>query len=353
METPENARKVPDKRDNGPGPWPHTLPWRNLNEDMWSGPIKEPAIHAYGGHLVLPHHQAKDWQTVSEAIQLSNLRAPAYVQGWWEPPITMGFEHRAKHNQPGQKVRLSSEWDWIEAPKDYCDYCGDDGHKIHECGLHQLKQDFNEVSCLNCNGASHTLAQCISPPQFDDSMSRAEKLVKYTKTDHFRKALYGQHVALARLAGREGQVPALHHDKGNAALAFTWCNCPDCSPDKHETTLHNFIDRVIQQWLDEDVQTIVHQSEKKGKPVSDEKLNKLQECLRMSFDLVIDVSFCPVIWRVAHKQRPDRVGIVINPMESVAVDTLWRTSLAAMGWLAPALPDVSAFADGYRVPCEP
>jgi hypothetical protein len=43
-----------------------------------------------------------------------------------------------------------------------------------------------------------------------------------------------------------------------------------------------------------------------------------------------------------HKSS-DEMFNLINPFKSVAVDTLWRATIGAMGWDVPCMPDGTKF----------
>jgi hypothetical protein len=213
----------------GPGPHLHTMPTPYpMTESMWAPPIGPG--HPYDGRHALPSVRAKEWDEIATAIKLLNLgfydrqrRAGHFTQPqYWEPPIPMGFDERAKFYQPGQRASLrgggggcpvgcecggeacasvrafmGSEYDWRQVRQSGCAYCGDDRHSTIFCELLMLHGSNAKVRCLNCGDAGHFLCACASPPKFDNDDPRSKKLMFYAHSAHWRETLTRQHARFA------------------------------------------------------------------------------------------------------------------------------------------------------------
>jgi hypothetical protein len=326
----EQARTI-EEISRGPGPYPHTRsdPIQPIEENMWLPPIKPG--HRYTGKNALPHPRSREWDEVAEAVKLLNLeylerdtRAPK----WWEPPVPMGFDARARFNQPPpQPNSLSStlrcggknEWDWVKVPIAGCKYCGDDRHLTGGCHLRKVDAEGMRERCINCNEKGHFLRDCTFLPVFDSTVSRARKLQLYAHTEHWRQTLHQQHsLFVNKQSGKD--YPKLDTGMGDASLAFSWLNCTPCQPNGHWDAIQSNVERL--------------KAECEALPENEES-----EAYWNDPQWLLEYKNCPVIWNVMHKQDPSVEWTVFNPLSSVAVDAFWRTGMKAMGWDAPELPN--------------
>jgi hypothetical protein len=329
----EEKRTPADCKEYGAGFHPHmgmqTI--RPLTEDMWVRGIGPG--HRYHGRCVTPNPGGREWWEISEAIKGLNievLEREVRRSTQFEPPIPTGFGARAKFNQPGrqQPVRKAplrggdtiDEWDWVYTPIEGCRYCGDDRHETSGCELMQLHRDKAIIQCLNCQGSGHFLRDCMNLPKFNDLDTRARKMQVYAHTEHWRRTLHEQHTKFAALGGVDN-YPPLTDGKGDPSVAFSWLDCPNCTPEGH--------------W--DRFREVMKNSRWQFKDLDEHKDDVTRHWEHPLWLFIYDM--CPVIWSVMHRENPHLVLHFINPTNSVAVDAFWRMTMKAMGWDAPDLPD--------------
>jgi hypothetical protein len=249
----------------GPGPYLHTMQTpQPMVESMWTPPIGPG--HPYDGRNALPSVRAREWDEIATAIKLLNLnyhdrqRRTGFQcnynqQPYWEPPIPMGFEKRAKFNQPGPRAPLrggggggpcecgsetcngapvTSEWDWTRVRASGCAYCGDDRHSTIFCELLLLHGVKEKVRCMSCGVTGHFLRDCTAPPRFDDEDPRSKKLVYYAHSAHWRQTLaqqqarFSRNLVEAKMPPTPTPAPATPPDSrsrsGSGAAATAACN---------------------------------------------------------------------------------------------------------------------------------
>jgi hypothetical protein len=142
----------------------------------------------------------------------------------------------------------------------------------------------------------------------------------YVHTEHWRRLLHKQHTIFAPAIGYKKPYPALKDNMGDPSLAFSWLPCPDCKPEEHWDHITR-IEHDAKEWCE-----------------FEKDIGGSKEYWKTPH-WVFTWDCCPVIWNLMHAMHRERCWVIVNPLDSVAVDTFWRTNLKAMGWDAPDLPD--------------
>jgi hypothetical protein len=354
----EDLRLQPDRFDNGAGPVAHNEPTnRPMLERHYTKPLG-PGCNRYGDNkVILPNAGGIEWTKISQAVHALNVQTANRQH--WEPPIPMGFEARASFNQRGKQkavdpdtpignsplredldnanagtsasaaeplgrgCRVAKELDWVRTKFNGCDYCTGFSHKTHECKLLELHRRLGKEQCLSCHqfcnapvdekskippSQPHHLRQCPNLPKFHDHHDRAVTLQNYAHTLHWRRILFDQHSKFAGRMAPGQSFPEKLPDDADGTVVFSSLPCPDCRPEHHWGWIRANLELV--RFFNSTVEEVPW----KHDPYDFWNFAAWLFCTQN----------CPVLWTVQHHNDPYRQTVIINPLQSPAVDAFWR-----------------------------